>query len=492
MEKALTKNQILNELTKSPHGKLEEYLAVGQQATREDPEFMAHLIAFNREHGQIRDSKVALPIITLSVPEFPAELISNSLAHVVSLDPRNMVRALRFAKQIKSGRVRLLHGTVKRYLYNLQHNRSQWERVAIMHRASLQTLYTFPYTGGRIKQRSMVKALLEHNYTKDSLFDSIRNLRDMAPQEAAGTIMRLNLPSLVVRGAVGAKLKDPDVIMAVIGRMTPTELVTASTMLEDIGIKNNPALRAAYDQALGKAASSTKNVLKASRKAAEVKDESMKAKLHTLQEKQLRSLGGIDGNWLVLGDKSGSMQKAIEFARYVAATLAKMVTGQVHLVYFDTSPRYINATGKSYEDLLAETKTITAVGGTSIGCGLQYIMDKKIDVDGIAIVSDGAENSAPFFSVVYPKYSKYLDKEPTVYVYLTKGESPVIDTALKTAQIDFQMFDLRHDKADHYSIPEIAKTMQTSRYALIDKILAAPLLDVEKLLTSNKREEVTV
>jgi len=46
----------------------------------------------------------------------------------------------------------------------------------------------------------------------------------------------------------------------------------------------------------------------------------------------------------VLGDKSGSMAACIEASRIIAATLAKVVKGKVHLIYFDTSPRYIDAT----------------------------------------------------------------------------------------------------------------------------------------------------
>jgi len=59
----------------------------------------------------------------------------------------------------------------------------------------------------------------------------------------------------------------------------------------------------------------------------------------------------VDGNWLVLGDKSGSMSACIEVARHVSGTLAKFVKAKFHLVFFDTTPRHFDVTGKTYEEI---------------------------------------------------------------------------------------------------------------------------------------------
>ena len=42
---------------------------------------------------------------------------------------------------------------------------------------------------------------------------------------------------------------------------------------------------------------------------------------------------------------------------------------------------------------------------------------EKIAIDGIALVSDGSENTAPFFPDVYKKYSTFVDKDVPVYFY---------------------------------------------------------------------------
>jgi hypothetical protein len=56
------------------------------------------------------------------------------------------------------------------------------------------------------------------------------------------------------------------------------------------------------------------------------------------------------------------------------------------LVFFNTMPTYHDVTGKTLDEINAITKHVRAGGGTSIGCGLKYIMDRGLEVDGNAIV----------------------------------------------------------------------------------------------------------
>ena len=146
MEYGLTKNQIINELSRSPHGKLDEYVKVGKTAAATEPEFFAHLIAYDRVRGQIRDAKVALPVISLSVPTFPEDFEENSFAHIVAQGPRELERAYRFALQVRlPGRMRKLRRLVERYLHNIEANGMQWNYTAIQHKATLANLYALSH-----------------------------------------------------------------------------------------------------------------------------------------------------------------------------------------------------------------------------------------------------------------------------------------------------------------------------------------------------------
>ena len=323
-ELGLTKNQVITELTRSPHGELTEYIKTGRAIAEQDPEFAAHLIAWNARNGQIRDSKVALPVVTLSVPGFNGELSENSLAHLATLDPRNLLRAVRFAKQLKiPAHGRALRRVVEKYLRAREAKRGWWDATTLQHRATMKELYALNSVkpGGEYENTVLFGRTLDKTKAplpRGSVFEAVARLRTMSPVEAAGTIITRKIPFLVAVGALGARMKETDLVLALINQMSPTELVNNTKMLERLGIKTVPALRGAYEEALRKAASAKTSTFKATRAAEAVEDEALKEKLKGLQEKQISALGGVEGNWLVLGDKSQSMTHAIDAAKTLA------------------------------------------------------------------------------------------------------------------------------------------------------------------------------
>lgn len=497
-EAGITKNQIISALTKSPHGKLEEYVPIGTAAAKEQAEFFAHLIAYNYARGQVRDSKIALPVISLTAAGAATEFVENAIAHLALLDPRSLVKAVRFAKSLKA-RGKAVHRLVTRYLRDKEDNHAKWERLAVQHRRSLQELYALC----RIKPGSFANRILFHYdtinqskhvaYPSGSIFAEIARIKDMAPAEAASVILGRRLPFLVANGAAGVLGKDPTVTMALIERMTPTELVTNSKMLEARGIKSVPILRATYEQAIGRAADSKKTTLKATRAADAIEDEGISNKLRDLQEKQINILGGVDGNWAVLADKSGSMALSIETARHVAAALARFVKGQVHLVFFDTGPLYVDVTGLTYDQIRKATEHVEAKGGTSIGCALNRLLEVGIEVDGIAIVSDAQENTAPVFTDRYQRYVKQFDKEPPVYLYrLTPGTHSFSDVdlaqSMRARGLEMAEVDLTGG-VDFYSLPDTVKMMRTNRYSLVDEIMSYPLLTLNEVFKNSLKGE---
>lgn len=487
-ERALTKAQVISELTKSPHGKLEAYVPIGRTAASEDPEFFGHLVAWNHVKGQIRDAKVALPILALTARDVPAVFVENALAHLSDFNPRMFEKALTFARTVKAPQ-RTLRRLAERYLRDLEMDGREWERTAIQHRNTLKGLYARYHV--KPSPKADIALFKGHGEGK---FAILRALPGMTASEIAGAIEAHKLPFMVVRGALGAKAKDPDVVMALMARMSPTELVTNTKALERLGVKTVPALRAAFEAAIERAGKAKRGqaILKTTRAAeALADDEKLSGKLRALQEKQIDNLRGIEGNWLVLADKSGSMEQAIELSKEVAAVLGRCVKGTVNLVFFDTEPRGgALKPGITLEEIKANTQFITASGGTSIGCGLQLLLENKIAVDGIAIVSDGGENTPPYFGAVYRRYCDLLGIEPSVYLYQTRGESDAGFTAqCSIHHVTVQRFDLRGG-SDYYALPNLVQTMRVGRYQLLDEVLATPLRTLDDVLERTKGMKV--
>src|SRR5262245_23178423 len=320
MEKGLGRNTVIAELVKSPHGDLNTYLPIATQAIKEQAEFYAHLVSWNQRKGQIRDAKVALPVIQLTDSAHP-EFTENAVANLMLLDPRNLVRAWDFANslKLKASKDRLLNAAIKRYIYAREENYAKWERTVLQHRKSMKALYA----KAKVKPSKDIYGdiLFNRKYPAGSVLAMLSTLKNLSPLQAAAEIVGNKIPFLVAVSALGSKQKDPDVLMALIERMSPNELMNNMKRLERLDVRKVPALRAALDEKLSKAAKSKSNLLRAAVAEDAVEDEDLKSRLEALQEKKLDAGPRIEGDWLVIGDRSGSMNISMDGAKQVAAVL---------------------------------------------------------------------------------------------------------------------------------------------------------------------------
>jgi len=134
-------------------------------------------------------------------------------------------------------------------------------------------------------------------------------------------------------------------------------------------------------------------------------------------------------------------------------------------------------------------------GGTSIGCGLDRILTSNIEVDGIAIVSDAQENTAPWFYERYERFKKQFDKEPPVYLFRFESgmrgwaDQDLAETCQRNG-IAVTEFDMRGG-FDYYSLPNVVSLMRANRYSLLEEVMGAPLLtlrEVFKNATATERK----
>jgi hypothetical protein len=480
------RQSIINQLVKSHHGELKEYVNLGLDASKNDPEFLAHLICWNLVKGEIRDSKVALPIINLrTLKKENKEFAENAIASLMTLDPRNLVKAYRFNKEltklgmtISGGFRKMLEEALKKYLSIREENRGWWDRTAIQHKTSLKELYAVSH----YKPADFAQSILfENNPPKNSIFSKISSLKSMSPSEAAGTVLQYKIPFQIALGAIGRKKEDyeknPEFILALLEGMSGQQLINSTKFLTSMGIFNSPMLKSEYNKALDRAKKDKKvSTLKATKAMETMKDDidpDIIAKLSDLQESKI-SQKSIEGDWLILGDCSGSMSQAVELAKDIASYITKSVAGNVYLVFFNITPRLFEVTGKKLEEIREMTKYITANGGTSCGCGIRLLQDKNIIINGIVIVSDGGDNTHPYFHQAYDDYKKKMEIEPAVYFYKVKGDSNRLSSYCSTSNIHIEEFDM--NKTDYYSLPNIVSTMKTNRYSLFDEIMNIPLL----------------
>jgi hypothetical protein len=510
MEQGLTKNQVVQELMRSTHAggagksehltrreretqqmvRLSAFIPIVDQAAHFEPEFLAHLTAWNQKNGQVRDSMIALPVGSMKVwkPSTHKELLENSFAHLAIQSPRDLLRGLKFGiSQKVPGRRAQFKKLVDQYLRHRESRRGFWDAAVVTHRDSMSALYSMFH----IKPAPFAaRILFENEKPRGSVFWDIAHLKEMGATEAATTILKRNLPMQVLTGAGidMKKLMSEDVLLSMVKNMSPTEIVTNMKLLKKAGITQTPALRGVLTNALEEVAKSTKNVLKTGHKAREIAavDENLARRMQVVQEKQLENFR-IEGDWAVFGDASPSMQRAIELAKMIAGFLSSVVKGKVYLCFMDTTPRSIEVTDMSYEQIKEKCKYVRAGGGgTSLGCGLDRLLINNILVDGIVMVSDGAENSPPMFAETLKRYQAKFGVDLPVCHYWMKCDRPDMGNnnpnnlanSMDRAGLAMQTIDLREigDSIDYYALPNLVATMQTKRYSLIDAIMDTPLL----------------
>lgn len=495
----LTKQQIIAELLRSPHGTLAAYLPVGSQAAVLEPAFLSHSIAWNHRHGSIRDARLALPALTLLCPTFPEELVENSLAHLALLTPRQLagysvhhqpdrkgVWPFLKAQHLSKRRLRTFREMARDYLRAREACWPWWERTALAFRVPLRGLYNI----ARFKPCPEAQRILfENRYAPGTVFAGISLLPQMDAEAVAGFLREEQIPFLVAQGVLGTRIIEPPILAAVIDGMTPGQLVTNRKALEKWSASLVGATRGAITAAVERAQTMRGNVLKTTvaREAMDAEETTLIAELDTLQEAQLDAAPGIEGNWLIAGDKSGSMVKAIEVAALLAGYMARKVTGQVCLCFFDTEPIYYDVTGKSYADIQRMIQGIRGEGGTHIGASLLGAKERGFVADGIAIVSDGGDNSGYDFPRDYAVYTHWAGKEPPVYLYRVQGNDPdVLSVPCARAALPFQRFDIPQG-IDHYALEGLAQTMRSNRYSLIQSIMDTPLLSLQQALQAPRR-----
>jgi hypothetical protein len=475
----LTRQVILAELFRSPHGKLEDYGSIGQAAAVHDPYFLAHAIAWDKRHGTIRDVQVGVPVVSLATPAFPGELRQNSLAHLALLSPRDLLRAWTFTERLPfpAHRHKRLERMIHDYLRAREACPPWWERTALAFRPSLKALYAVTHT----KANELAKRVLfTRDYPDGSIFALIRSLRHLSAEEVAGHLRVQHIPFLTALRALGGRVKEPTILAALVDTMTPGQLMHNRKTLEAWGVQTTAASRGATQAAMTRAQRGMRrDTVLATTKAATAiaeEDPSLAIELEAVQEAQLDAQARIEGNWLILGDRSSSMQHAVATTQLLAAYMARMVKGRVLLVFFNHEPESYDVTGKTYAQIQAMTQHIQAEGGTAIGCGVALALERQFAADAIAIVSDGGERHAPGFPDAYARYSAWLTKQPPVYLYRVPGQDPDwLSGPCQAAGMPYQVFPVAPG-IDAYALGALAATMRVQRYGLLDEIMQTPLL----------------
>jgi len=210
----------------------------------------------------------------------------------------------------------------------------------------------------------------------------------------------------------------PAVLAALVGAMTPQEVINHLKSLEARGALRHEAVKALVDVKLERAQRDTRvSALKAKVAAQAVPlDAETAARLSRVADEQVRHRGRIKRSTAPLVDKSGSMTQAIEVGKQIAALISGVAEALLKVYAFDSAPFAIEARGDALSDWDVAFAPVRADGNTSIGCALEDLRRRKVAVEQIVIVTDEGENTAPYFVTAYDSYKTELGVAPDVFI----------------------------------------------------------------------------
>ncbi|QJW99508.1 vWA domain-containing protein [Frigoriglobus tundricola] len=510
---------MLNSLLTCPHRKLGLVHPLHAELVKQDPRFYVRLAAWYADHGDVRDHKEMF-VVTLALSDFPGHR-DTGLALLRDLPPYQVGRVIDFIhgrkedvaievdkkpddvpdaafrpkvqrkgkkpgklKASQSGTVTLtdtfglfrnvprsLKTEVTRYLREREADADWFDSTALTARKTLKRLYALLH----VKPGPRAQAVLfDEEPPAGSKLAGLKELaKAEAPDEQAKLITAFDVPFRVAIGLV--KAASPKVLKALVGRMSPQEVINSLDMLRKRGAFEDAGVKALIEQKLESAKTASRVSAFKAEKALESVPVSadVRKKLEGVADAQVKARGRIARPTALLIDKSGSMSQAIEIGKRLGALLAAVADKDLFVYAFDSIAYPVEAAGPELAAWERALTGITAGGSTSVGVGVEQLRRKKQYVEQIVVVTDEGENAEPRFVPALRKYREELKADPAVCFVKVVGATTQLEDECKAAGIAADAYQFN---GDYYALPNLVPLLaRPSKLELLQEILEYPL-----------------
>ncbi len=487
---------MLNSLLTCPHRKLGLVAPLHAELVKTDPRFYVRLAAWYGDHGDVRDHKEMF-VVTLATSDFTGHR-EVGLAMLRELPPYQLGRVVDFihgvteevtvdvaaekgkpAERVKMTAVeglgrnvpRSVKTEVTRYLREREADDRWFDATVLQARKTLKRLYALLHVKPGPRAQAVLFDEIPPEGSKLAGLKALAQAED--PDLQAKLIAQHDVPFRVAVGLV--KAMTPAVLKALVGRMSPQEVINNLEMLRKRGGFEDAELRVLIEGKLEAAKTATRvSAFKAetARDAVALPKE-VKSKLDAVADAQVKARGRIARPTALLIDKSGSMSEAIEIGKRLGSLLAAVTDKELFVYAFDTIAYPVEAAGP---DLAAWEKALTGItagGGTSVGVGVEQIRRKKQYVEQIVVVTDEGENGDPKFVPTLLKYREELKADPAVCFVKVSGATTQLEDECKRAGI---VTDAYQFGGDYYALPNLVPLLaRPSKLELLQEVLEYPL-----------------
>src|SRR5215218_5212822 len=286
--------RLLNTLLTTPHRKLEEVWPVHRDMVAADPRFYVKLAAWYADNGDVRDHKETF-VVTLALSDFPGHR-DVGLALLRQMPPYQVTRVLDFVNGRKVTRTvvetargadgawkrgkkrakpraavpvkapvkalsvtesvglfknppRSLRTEVERYLREREGDADWFDGTVLVARKAVKRLYALNHV--KPSERAQ-RILFDEDPPRDSRLFALRELaKATSPADQAAAIVASAIPYRVAATVITQM--TPTVLLALVERMSPQELINNVSSLKKRGAFENADLKALIEQKLEQA-----------------------------------------------------------------------------------------------------------------------------------------------------------------------------------------------------------------------------------------------
>jgi hypothetical protein len=482
--------RLLNTLLTTPHRDLGSTYQVHQEIITQDPRFYVQLAAWYADEGEVRDHKEMF-VVNLALSDFPGHR-DVGLALLRQLPPYEVGRVFDFVKgtelrrRVKRGDVvevvaekrglfrnvpRSLKTEITRYLREREADPDWFDSTVLQARHDLKRLYTSLHIHPAARAQAI---LFDDKPPADSRLYALKLIAQaQTPAEQARAIVENKIPYRVAVSVI--KHMTPTVLVALIERMSPQELINNLGSLRQHGAFDNPDVKALIENKLEQAktdervsAYKAKQAIAAAGVSADVAE-----KLDAVTEAQVKAKGTIVRSTALLLDKSGSMTEAIEIGKRLGSLIAGICQAELYAYAFDTIPYPIETTSPALADWERALQGIQAGGNTSCGVAVEFMRRKRQVVEQIVIVTDEEENTSPLFVEALQQYREELKADPHVVFVKVRGARDQLEQECQRARIACDAYQFT---GDYYALPNLVSLLtRPTRLDLLLEIMAYPL-----------------
>ena len=457
---------LLQSFLEASHGNLAGHRQTHARALEQDPALYAPLSRWYQIHGTLRDHHelFAGHLLTSKDEEFR----HHAYVLVQSMRPYQLARVIRYVKEVLKKSNRTLRSAVQFYLRRREADPLWFDECVIRDRRSMR--YMFATLHIKPQPRSQ-RILFEQKPPADSRVAVVRRLHQLKhdPTQQAALIRQHRIQFTTALGAAGPL--QPPLMMALIEVMTPQQVINNLAFLQRRGAMDQPAARQLVLDKIeeGKRESRVHDTksLTALKKLQD--DPELRRSLLEMSQHRLRERGRLTRPTLLLVDKSGSMQVCVEIGKMLACLCSTIAEAPLWVEAFDSDSFTIKASEATFDAWEKAFRHIHANGWTSLGAPLRKLREEHYEQ--ILLISDGVENTQPFFCEQLAEYQQRTGRHVEV-TWLKVGEAQ--STSLESSAIRWNIaLKTLSFRGDYYNLPNLVPMLcqQQDNQSLVQEVL---------------------